>query len=80
MTHTKFATERDLYGENLQTWLALGHVCQFVVICGSEILGIYKSAPEAFDAGVRKYGAGNFFMKAIMPVDSTDISFFGHAI
>lgn len=76
----KFAKEHTIFNRDREKWLTEGRAGQYVVIKGDEVLGFYVDSGAAFQAGLDRFGAGNFFMSSILPSDATNISFFGIAV
>jgi hypothetical protein len=67
-----FEFEDRVYRQHQDLWAKEGKSCSYVVISGEEVLGFWRNAEEAFDAGLEKYGRGNFFMTYVLPSDSYD--------
>lgn len=66
----------DMFEREWQTYLArkselLAHEGQFVVIRGNEVLGLYPSLAEGFDAGIRVFGPEQFFLHRITREEPT---------
>jgi len=80
VTNSLFQTEQNTYNSNLEKWIADGKMGQYVLIKGTEVVGIFKDSRDAFSTGLSRFGLNKFFMSSIMPTDTTNITFMGVAI
>ncbi|MFL5327407.1 MAG: hypothetical protein ACJ8C4_00705 [Gemmataceae bacterium] len=62
---TRLATEVATYQRELPRLLAEGREGQFVLIRGSEIIGLFPSWDDARNVGLNRYSMTPFFVKQI---------------
>lgn len=65
MTDAPFSTELEVFQKHREEWLR-SHPGKFVAIQGDVTEGFFSTYPEAFKAGLRKFGVRrNFLVKQI---------------
>lgn len=71
--------ETGVYNAKIDEWRKT-HLGKFVLIKDDQVEGFYSSLKDAFDRGSAIYGLDPFFVKQIIPADSTHISFMGRKL
>lgn len=72
----KLEIEKKYYIEHVSEWIEANQF-KFVLIKNEELIGFFNSIQEAFKTGLSRFGLDDFFIKQIIPIDSTNISFLG---
>jgi hypothetical protein len=57
--------------EQMKADLLRNHLGKFVVIKGTEFLGTFDTAGNAYDAGVKKYGKEPFLVRRVSEKEET---------
>ena len=76
----QYELEVSTYQSNKARLLADGLAGQFILLKGSDIIGIYSDADRAYKAGLEKFGNVPMFIKQITkdePTQSSPALFFG---
>jgi hypothetical protein len=75
----QLAEEARVFEEHIEEWRQ-SHLGQFVLIKGSDVLGVFPTLDKAFRAGTERFGLEPFFVKQIVPADSVNVSLLGQRI
>jgi hypothetical protein len=59
------------YRRELPRLLAEGHAERFVLIKGDEVIGVWDTSDDAYQAGCQRFGTGPFLAQ---PVDQRDLT------
>lgn len=68
--------EKQYYIKHFSEWIDTNQF-KFVLIKDDNLIGFYNSIQEAFENGLSKFGLEDFFIKQILPKNTTNISFLG---
>ena len=68
--------EKKYYIKHVSEWIGVNQF-KFVLIKDDNLIGFYNSIQEAFENGLSKFGLEDFFIKQILPKDTTNITFLG---
>ena len=68
--------EKQYYIKHISEWIGTNQF-KFVLIKDDNLIGFYNSIQEAFENGLSKFGLEDFFIKQILPKNTTNISFLG---
>lgn len=58
------AEERAYYQDHLQTWLHQ-YSSRFVLVHGSQLIGVYESQSQALTEGARRFGLKPFLVRQV---------------